>query len=141
MVKRIKKKPLSIYVQKAKLKQYFPDSTARVDQYGRRLIWEGKLQPSDLSLCYDIKIEYVLGKDPDVYVITPAPLPLPEGEKKLKHTYDHKKQHLCLYYRKAGEWNAESTIADTIIPWTSEWLLHYEFWVLTGEWRGGGIEH
>lgn len=31
-------------------------------------------------------------------------------------------------------------ISDTIIPWTSEWLLHYEYWVLTGIWQGGGIE-
>ena len=30
-------------------------------------------------------------------------------------------------------------IAETIIPWASEWLLHYEIWLATGEWQGGGI--
>ena len=32
-------------------------------------------------------------------------------------------------------------IADTIIPWTSEWLFFYELWLATGgEWLGEG-EH
>jgi hypothetical protein len=30
------------------------------------------------------------------------------------------------------------SIAETIIPWTSEWLYFYELWVFTGEWHGGG---
>ena len=29
-------------------------------------------------------------------------------------------------------------IADTIVPWTCEWLVHYEIWFATGEWHGGG---
>jgi hypothetical protein len=29
-------------------------------------------------------------------------------------------------------------IADTIIPWTSEWLFFYELWLASGEWHGGG---
>lgn len=33
------------------------------------------------------------------------------------------------------------TLADTIIPWTLDWLMHYEFWLATGKWRGGGVEH
>ena len=31
-------------------------------------------------------------------------------------------------------------IANTIIPWTVEWLYYYELWQATGEWLGGG-EH
>jgi hypothetical protein len=80
-----------------------------------------------------------LGRHPDVFIIDPKPLILAPGETRLKHVYDHDKQHLCLYFRKDKEWTASKMIADTIIPWASEWLLHYEFWVLTGEWRGGGI--
>jgi hypothetical protein len=30
------------------------------------------------------------------------------------------------------------SIADTIVPWTAEWLVHYEIWLMTGEWYGGG---
>ena len=29
-------------------------------------------------------------------------------------------------------------IADTIVAWTCEWLIHYEIWLATGEWHGGG---
>ncbi len=97
------------------------------------------MQPSELSPYYHIKIKYQLGKHPDVYVINPYPLPLADREKKLPHVYNHDKQHLCLYFRKDKEWTASKMIADVIVPWVSEWLLHYELWVLTGEWRGGGV--
>lgn len=30
-------------------------------------------------------------------------------------------------------------LAKTILPWTAEWLLHYEVWLVTGEWVGGGV--
>ena len=30
--------------------------------------------------------------------------------------------------------------ADTLVPWTIEWLFHYEIWLATGTWCGGG-EH
>jgi hypothetical protein len=29
-------------------------------------------------------------------------------------------------------------LADSIVPWASEWLFFYEFWLVTGEWDGGG---
>jgi hypothetical protein len=29
-------------------------------------------------------------------------------------------------------------IAHTTILWTSEWLLDYEIWPVTGQWHGGG---
>jgi hypothetical protein len=32
----------------------------------------------------------------------------------------------------------DGSIADTIVPWTAEWLVHYEIWLVTGEWYGGG---
>jgi hypothetical protein len=31
-------------------------------------------------------------------------------------------------------------IANTLVPWTSEWLAYYEAWLTTGgEWLGGGV--
>ena len=30
-------------------------------------------------------------------------------------------------------------LAETILPWASEWLAHYEGWLYTGEWKGGGV--
>ena len=88
---------------------------------------------------YLIKVVYQREKHPNVYVLDPKPLTLAKGETRLKHVYNTEKQHLCIYYKRAKEWDETQFIADTIIPWTSEWLLHYEIWVATGIWHGGGI--
>jgi len=45
---------------------------------------------------------------------------------------------LCLCYPM--EWDAGQLIARTIIPWASEWLLHFEIFVASGRWHGGGHE-
>lgn len=133
----IRKQEISLLIQANKLRSYFPDS-----KYSIRcntLIWKGYLKPSELSATYMIKVVYQREKHPNVYVLEPKKLVLAEGETELKHVYDTKKQHLCIYYKKAKEWSENKLIADTIIPWTSEWLLHYEYWVATGTWHGGGI--
>lgn len=134
-----KNKPISVFAQGGMLRDYFPDSILKIYRFGKKMIWEGMLQPSELSLNYDIRIEYNIGEHPDVYVIKPKPLLLAKDATKLPHVYDHEKQHICIYHRRMNEWNDRKMIAKTIIPWTSEWLLHYEIWVVTGIWHGGGI--
>lgn len=133
---KIKKKGINIIVQAAKLKKSFPDSV--VTTRSNILVWKGTLQPTPLSEAYDIKLEYKIGYHPCVYVINKT-LKRVEGIEKLPHVYDTNKQWLCLYYRKAKEWHNQIFIADSIIPWTSEWLFHYEFWLATGKWHGRGI--
>ena len=46
---------------------------------------------------------------------------------------------LCLHVPE--DWNSGLFIADSIVPWTYEWLYFYEIWLATGEWCGGGTEH
>jgi len=133
----IKKHTIPLTIQAYKLQSYFPDSKCSIRN--NTLTWKGFLQPMVLSLKYWIKLVYQKDTHPDVYVLDPKPLIFAEGKTKLEHVYNTKKQHLCLYYRKANEWDASMFIANTIIPWTSEWLLHYEVWVATGVWHGGGI--
>jgi hypothetical protein len=29
-------------------------------------------------------------------------------------------------------------LSTTILPWTAEWLMHYELWLISGHWSGGG---
>jgi len=133
----IKKSEIPLVIQGHKLHSYFPDS-----KYSIRcntLVWKGYLRPSELSSTYLIKVVYQREKHPNVYVLEPKALILAQGKTKLEHVYDSSKQHLCIYYKRAKEWDATKLIADTIIPWTSEWLLHYEYWVATGIWHGGGI--
>lgn len=133
----IKKREIPLIVQANKLKLYFPYSKYSIKQ--NILIWKGYLQPTYLSPKYLVKVVYQREKQPHVYVLEPKPLILAEGKSKLEHVYNTEKQHLCIYYKKAKEWNGTKLIADTIIPWTSEWLLHYEIWVATGTWHGGGV--
>lgn len=130
--------PLNMAMQAGKIKSIFPASNLSFNQ--NELTWKHTITPSPLSDQYEIKISYIRGKNPNVYVVNPK-LTLYPGEDKLPHVYDTKKQWLCIYYRKASEWRSDMHIADTVIPWTSEWLLHYECWLATGIWNGGGIHH
>lgn len=133
----IKKSGISLTLQALKLKSYFPNSKNTISS--STLYWKGFLQPTFLSDKYLIRVVYKLENHPNVFVLDPNLLVLPNGVNKLMHVYNSEKQHLCIYYKKAKEWDKTQFIADTIIPWTSEWLFHYEIWVSTGVWHGGGI--
>lgn len=109
------------------------DASAQYDS--NELTWEGNLTPSPLSQTYRVKVYLRKGKRPKIFVLEPK-LQIPEG-KKLPHVYS--KNDLCLYYPNGNEWNEEKFLVQTIIPWTSEWLYHYEIWLTTGKWNGGGI--
>jgi hypothetical protein len=97
-----------------------------------RLHWTGDLQPTRDSRLYKVRITYRLGKHPQVKVLTPE---LDTGlARTLPHVFRY--DNLCLY--RDGEWATSMLLAETIVPWSSEWLLHYEIWKATGEWYGGG---
>jgi len=100
-------------------------------------VWAGELRPTPLSSAYLIRIKYSLGSQPETRVVSPA-LRYASGCESIPHTYAD--GSLCLYMPSYGEWTPRRFIADTIVPWASLWLAHYEFWLATGEWRGGG-EH
>jgi hypothetical protein len=97
----------------------------------------GSLQPTARSLIYDFRVEYYLDRLP---VITIADGQLVKNAKgqNIPHMYEQKS--LCLFRPKYRQFTMADLIADTIIPWTSLWLYHYENWHITGEWQGGG-EH
>lgn len=98
------------------------------------MTWEGHLTPTPLSRTYKVRILYKLGSRPRIGVLSPA-LEVPPG-KNLPHTYPG--DELCLYF--PGEWDGSRLFVDTVVPWTSEWLVHYEIWKFTGRWTGGGHE-
>jgi hypothetical protein len=136
MAQKINKSPLNMALQAERIKAAFPDSQLIVDQ--KQLIWKCQINPSPLSDTYNIKLIYTKGKHPNIFVIDQKLAFFP-GEKKLPHVYSTAKQWLCLYVRKARQWDFHMPIIETIIPWISEWLLHYECWLATGVWHGGGI--
>lgn len=88
-----------------------------------------------MSRTYTVKIEYGIGwHRPRITVLDP-PLRETSGPP-LPHVFAQ--DHLCVHF--PGEWQPDMLIAHTVVPWVSEWLLHYEFWRATGEWHGGGHE-
>ncbi len=111
----------------------FPESTGRVLR--NQLRWKAMLQPSALSDSYMVRLEYSLEKSPRVFV--DSPVLLERDEERIPHRYAD--GSLCLYLPGTQEWEKTLYLADTIIPWTAEWLIHYELWHATGVWHGGGV--
>lgn len=112
----------------------FPESSCTFKN--NTMTWIGKLKPSPLSQEYEVRLRYKLGESPKVDLVTPK---LERRDGKLPpHLYPG--ERLCLYLPRKYEWNADMLLVESIVPWASEWLLHYEYWLGTGEWYGGG-EH
>lgn len=86
-----------------------------------------RVQPSPASRRYTVGLTYRHGTRPDVTVIEPT-LELHHRAVALPHVYPGGR--LCLYY--PGRWNHNKLLAYTVVPWISEWLLHYELWLITG---------
>lgn len=131
-------KPFPIASQAGLLKSMYPGSVLTTFR-DKELTWQFTLRPSPLSDEYTVKMVYVLGSAPNVYVLKPFPLALAKGAVTLPHVYNKKKQRLCLYYPDGKQWNSSMPLAKTIVWWTYEWLYHYEIWLGTeDDWKGGG---
>jgi hypothetical protein len=124
-------KTVKVIQQFMALKRAFPNSEGDVRK--NRLQWKCTLVPTPMSEEYLVNLEYSLEISPKVFVVKP-PLQEKDGVRP-PHRYGD--GSLCLYL--PGEWDQSMLLADTIVPWTSEWLAHYEFWLATGEWQGGGV--
>ena len=94
------------------------------------LRWIGELCPTEVSPLYRVEMRYRPPMHPIVFVRQPVLIPNAAGE--LPHMYHD--GSLCLY--RTGQWVSGDLLVETIVPWTSEWLMHYEFWRATGEWLG-----
>jgi hypothetical protein len=97
--------------------------------------WIGDLQPSPLSDSYTVQIDYRPPARPTVSVLRPKLVSRKPAER-IPHTFPD--GTICLHL--PGEWTSTMPIADTIVPWMSLWLLHYEIWITLGTWMGGGHE-
>lgn len=135
-----KVKKITLAIQKHNIKKKFKNLILR--DYSRLDInMLLKIQPNINSKNYIIWLKYEsVQKKPKIYIELNQLYE--EKIKGIPHNYGIKeiknKQYieLCLFYKE--EWNATMNIADTIIPWTCEWLYFYEIWVITGKWYGGG---
>jgi hypothetical protein len=134
---KIKSPPIKIIAQLLQLRRMFPDSVGSIRR--DELRWRGNLQPTQISATYTIDLSFRIKQFPKVHVFN---APWRNGSaKRPPHTYLD--GSLCLYYPRANEFDSTMFLAQTIIPWTAEWLLHYELWLASAdhEWFGGGIVH
>lgn len=114
----------------------WPAFDTRVE--GSRLIARGQLRPSPAHREYRVRVEYQAGCLPLVYVEDPPLVPR-EPRGKIPHVYPGPRP--CIFYPATNEWTSSMRIAETIVSWLMRWLFHYEVWLMTGTWHGGGIEH
>ena len=129
-MKKITKIPIGI--QKAQIRNKFQNGIFKGTTKSNSFIFEWNIAPTPFSKSYTIQLRYK-NSSPNVYVVAPMPLEVFDKGKKLPHVYNHKEQRICLYYPKNNEWDPSMYLADTIIPWASEWLFHYEIWLSTGK--------
>jgi hypothetical protein len=121
---------LSLAHQAFALRCIFPE--AATDLRPTRLVWTGIVIPTPLSRDYTVRITYTLGEDPRVVIVAPPPVADESGL--LPHVY--RDGSLCLH--EANEWDGSMLIVNTIVPWTAEWLAHYELWKRSRRWYGDG---
>ncbi len=139
---------ISINQHVALMRQVWPGFQVR-GQTSWLITWEGRLRPFHQS--YLVRVFYCLGRDLDTVEILPT-LPrvtvlepllarrLEDRDDPIPHHYpnpaDPEFPILCLYDPREREWQLDDAIAETILPWTVNWLACYEGWRATGEWTG-----
>src|SRR5690606_2726087 len=139
------KRPLSLAEQGARLTCAWPQLRCEIRGRGRsaRLVCRGSVRPSPVTGVYVVRLEYALD-EPPIAIVEAPPLTGRPDQMEIPHFYpasDRWPAGPCLYYPGDGDWASHRSLATTIVPWLLEWLLHYEVWLTTGQWRGGGVEH
>jgi len=120
--------------------------------HGRGItVWQGPLTPLDQT--YEILIVHyrrrtlggcdLLNWGIHVTVLSP-PLLDADGQESsaIPHVYHTgRRPELCLYDPATDEWSERKLVAETIVPWTSQWLGFYELWRVTGQWSAPSRDH
>jgi hypothetical protein len=73
-----------------------------------------------------------------VFVDEPDLVALADG-RRLPHAYEQRPTRLCLYLPGTGEWTSSMRLDETVVPWAILWLFYFEEWLVSNEWKGGGI--
>lgn len=136
--RRLPKPPRRMKVRSISAADQLKDMAAKHPEFlGRRLgnqaTWEGRFQPTPACAVYLVRIEALAGQRPWVSVLEPE-LRIAGDQWLETHRFSH--GGLCLHLHE--EWTPDQFIADTIIPWTTIWLVNYEYWLASGLWLGGG---
>lgn len=141
---------LTVQEQDRRIREVFP-AFKLVLNAGWIAVWEGPLTP--IMRRYRVRVVHLRRRFFDnwtlendyaaVQVVDPMiGLDSRSTGKWPPHIYFNKADplypRLCLYDPQERLWTPEEYIADTIIPWTIDWLFFFEGWLDTGTWEGGG---
>ena len=127
------RRTLALFREARLIDEHYPQGQTKLKPGALR--WTGELQPSEISRLYLVDLRFAPPRLPSVFVRRPRLAIDADGH--LPHINHN--GSLCLH--EPGQWSPGDPIAKTILPWTCEWLLHYEFWLATGEWCGSGGNH
>ena len=134
---------LSTYEQQRRMRLRWGDFEV-LDRTKSRIHLKGKLKPNGRP--YEVEIFYELHRKstgPHAMPEVTATDPLlhrrsSQPEQPIPHVYVNPQipylPRLCLYDPASDEWHPGLSLADTIVPWTAEWLWRYEFWLQAGIW-------
>jgi hypothetical protein len=103
-----------------------------------RLTWCFIASPSPLSRRYRLRLEYHQDGVPQVFVAAPDLIALADG-RPLPHVHQQQPPRLCLYLPGTGEWTSAMRLDQTVVPWSILWLFYFEEWLISNEWKGGGV--
>lgn len=115
------------------------------DRMALQAMWLGTFRPQ--YTWYTIEIQHRMdwpneyGLNSEVRILSPELKRLPgNSEGDLPHVYapNDRPPFLCLYDTRTKEWDQSMILAETIVPWTFDWVACYEHWLVTGRWFGGG---
>lgn len=139
MIYPISKRKLTVGQQLYAIRSFFSD--AKITNKNGNLKVLLTLQPTPFSRMYPIEIH--INKNHQIQVWLVGNIQKID-DPDFPHCYEvdtaNQRARLCLYHPQKYEWNRSMSVADTLIPWTCEWLFHYELWLDQGIWYGGG-EH
>lgn len=134
------RKERSVHVQRTRMAHRWPAMESRFIGPGAEA-WVGPLRSFQQDYTVYVSWLYQAGFPPHVFVLKPEIKPRSGGEfadipHLIYNEQEPKLSALCLFDPDQGEWDKTMLIADTIIPWASEWLHDYELWHYDGVWRG-----
>lgn len=106
--------------------------------HASRLTWRYSACPSPLSRDYRVRIEFRQGGRPEIFVDAPDLQALAEG-RRIPHLYQQHPARLCLYLPRRYEWESWMRLDETVVPWAALWLFYFEEWLVSDDWKGGGV--
>lgn len=120
--------------QKILVERHFP--CFKCDLHLGNLVCRGTITPSEGCASYEIQINHQKGGLPYVRIRKPI---IPEESWGKVHVYPN--GNLCLYDPRERPWKWTDNLHETIIPWTAEWLVFYELFLVGGKWLGPEAKH